>query len=80
MRAGEGLPLDLPQRPAIYLNGVLDQCFNPEGFFTLPSEEAVAASVQRAKDIGLNLMRLHIKPESRASSTGWTAWACSPRR
>lgn len=47
----------------IYLNGVLDQCFNPEGFFTLPSEEAVAASVQRAKDIGLNLMRLHIKPE-----------------
>ena len=47
----------------IYLNGVLDQCFNPKGYYTLESEEEVRASVQRAKDIGLNLMRLHIKPE-----------------
>ncbi|MGI5885016.1 MAG: glycoside hydrolase family 2 protein [Candidatus Spyradocola sp.] len=60
---GRSFPWILLNGKPVYLNGVLDQCFNPEGYFTLPSEEAVIASVQRAKDIGLNLMRLHIKPE-----------------
>lgn len=47
----------------VYLNGTLDQSFNPKGFFTLPDEEDVKAEVQRLKDIGLNMVRLHIKPE-----------------
>ncbi len=47
----------------IYLNGTLDQSFNPKGFFTLPSEEEVRNEVQRMKDVGLNMARLHIKPE-----------------
>ena len=47
----------------IYLNGTLDQSFNPQGYFTLPTEDDVRQEVQRIKDIGLNLMRLHIKPE-----------------
>lgn len=47
----------------VYLNGTLDQSFNPKGFFTLPDEEDVIAEVQRLKDIGLNMVRLHIKPE-----------------
>ncbi len=47
----------------VYLNGTLDQSFNPKGYFTLPSEEEVKGEVQRLKDLGLNLVRLHIKPE-----------------
>lgn len=47
----------------IYLNGTLDQSFNPKGYFTLPTEQDVIDEVQRLKDVGLNLVRLHIKPE-----------------
>lgn len=47
----------------VYLNGTLDQSFNPQGFFTLPCEDEVRMEIQRMKDIGLNLVRLHIKPE-----------------
>ena len=47
----------------VYLNGTLDQSFHPEGFFTLPDESDVMAEVQRMKDIGLNFVRVHIKPE-----------------
>ena len=47
----------------VYLNGTLDQSFNPQGHFTLPSEDDVIAEVRRLKAVGLNLVRIHIKPE-----------------
>ncbi len=50
-------------REPIYLNGTLDQSFNPHGFFTLPTEQDVIDEVMRLKAVGLNLVRIHIKPE-----------------
>ncbi len=47
----------------VYLNGTLDQSFHPTGYFTLPSEDDVRMEAQRLKDIGLNYVRIHIKPE-----------------
>ncbi len=46
-----------------YINGVLDQSFNPHGYFTLPSDDDCKAEIQRLKDIGINMTRIHIKAE-----------------
>ncbi len=36
----------------IYLNGTLDQSFNPKGYFTLPTEQDVIDEVQRLRMLG----------------------------
>ena len=46
-----------------YLNGTLDQAFNPTGFFTYPDEDETRAEAWRLKRLGLNMVRIHIKPE-----------------
>ncbi|MGM9653137.1 MAG: glycoside hydrolase family 2 protein [Eubacteriales bacterium] len=46
-----------------YLNGVLDQSFNPQGFFTLPSDDDCREEILRLKRIGINMARIHIKAE-----------------
>jgi len=48
---------------AIYLRLTLDQSYHPEGFYTFPSDEFMKAEIQRAKDLGLNGIRIHIKAE-----------------
>lgn len=47
----------------IYINGVLDQSYNPEGHFTLPTDEECKNEILRIKKTGLNLTRIHIKSE-----------------
>ncbi|WP_195576486.1 glycoside hydrolase family 2 protein [Paenibacillus sp. 1001270B_150601_E10] len=47
----------------IYLNGALDQSFNKEGYFTYPSDEAMREEIYLMKRLGLNMVRIHIKPE-----------------
>ncbi len=47
----------------IYLNGTLDQAFNPNGHFTYPSDADMRAEAWRLKRLGLNMVRIHIKPE-----------------
>ncbi len=46
-----------------YINGVLDQSFNPKGFFTLPSDSDCRDEILRLKRIGINMARIHIKAE-----------------
>ncbi len=46
-----------------YINGVLDQSFNPQGFFTLPSDDECREEIKRLKNIGINMARVHIKAE-----------------
>ena len=46
-----------------YLNGVLDQSFNPKGFFTLPGDDDCREEILRLKRIGVNMARIHIKAE-----------------
>lgn len=47
----------------LYLNGTLDQAFHPEGFFTYPSDQEIQEEIWRLKRLGLNFVRIHIKPE-----------------
>ncbi len=55
----------LNDRP-IYLLGALDQSFNPYGIYTFPSDDAVREDISKAKEFGLNFLRIHIKaPEPR---------------
>ncbi|HEX6927096.1 MAG TPA: glycoside hydrolase family 2 TIM barrel-domain containing protein [Longimicrobiaceae bacterium] len=45
----------------IYLQLTLDQAYHPEGYYTFPSDEFVRNEVLRARQIGLNGLRVHIK-------------------
>ncbi len=47
----------------VYLRGALDQSFNPDGIYTAPSDEFLRGDIERAKSVGLNFLRIHIKPD-----------------
>lgn len=47
----------------LYLKLTLDQSYHPEGFYTFPSDRFIKEEIQRAKDLGLNGLRIHIKAE-----------------
>ena len=47
----------------LFLRGVLDQGYWPDGLMTAPSDEALAFDIQAMKDAGFNLLRKHIKVE-----------------
>lgn len=47
----------------IFLNGTLDQSFHPTGFFTYPTDDMMRDEIYRLKRLGLNFVRIHIKPE-----------------
>jgi len=47
----------------VYLKMALDQSYHPEGFYTFPSDKFMKEEIQRAKDLGLNGLRIHIKAE-----------------
>ena len=44
-----------------YMRGALDQDYYPDGFYTPPSLELLEDQVRKAKAMGLNLLRCHIK-------------------
>ncbi len=47
----------------VYMKLTLDQSYHPEGFYTFPSDQFIKEEIQRAKDLGLNGLRIHIKAE-----------------
>ncbi|MCS7460497.1 glycoside hydrolase family 2 [Paenibacillus doosanensis] len=47
----------------VFLSGTLDQSFIPDGYFTFPSEDYIRDEIWRLKRLGLNFVRIHIKPE-----------------
>jgi hypothetical protein len=47
-----------------FVIGALDQAFYPKTIYTAPSEEYLRDQFQKAKHMGLNLMRCHIKVPS----------------
>ncbi len=47
----------------IYMKLTLDQSYHPEGFYTFPSDQFMKEEIERAKDLGLNGLRIHIKAE-----------------
>jgi len=63
----------------IYLRGALDQDFFPDTIYTPPSLDALRDEVRKAKALGLNLLRCHIKvPDPRyldaADEAGMLIW------
>jgi hypothetical protein len=48
----------------VYLQLTLDQAYHPEGFYVFPSDEVLRNEVLRARQIGLNGLREHVKVES----------------
>jgi hypothetical protein len=63
--------------PRIQLNGakifeigVLDQGFFPDGLYTAPSDDALKADIELAKQLGFNTIRKHVKVESQR----WYRW------
>ena len=63
----------------LYLRGALDQDFYPETIYTPPSLDFIKDEMQKARSLGLNLLRCHIKvPDPRylqaADETGILVW------
>jgi hypothetical protein len=48
----------------VYLQLALDQAYHPEGYYTFPSDEFTRDEILRARQIGLNGLREHIKVET----------------
>ena len=48
----------------LFLHGVLDQGYWPDGLMTAPDDEALAHDVRAMREAGFNLLRKHIKVES----------------
>lgn len=56
--------------PRVYLNekpcfqkGLLDQGYWPDGLYTPPSDEAMIFDILKAKELGFNMLRKHLKIE-----------------
>jgi hypothetical protein len=47
----------------VYLQLTLDQSYNPDGYYTFPSDDFMKNEIIRSKKIGLNGNRIHIKVE-----------------
>ncbi len=47
----------------IFLRGVLDQSFNPEGIYTAPNDALLRRDIELAKQAGFNMVRIHIKAD-----------------
>ncbi|MBI3786091.1 MAG: beta-galactosidase [Deltaproteobacteria bacterium] len=47
----------------IFLHGLLDQGYWPDGLYTAPSDEALRFDVEQTKRLGFNLIRKHVKVE-----------------
>ncbi len=45
----------------VYLQMSLDQAYHPEGFYTFPSDRFIRDEILRARQIGLNGQRIHVK-------------------
>lgn len=67
----------------IYMRGALDQDYYPEGIYTPPSLEFLEDQAKKAKELGLNTLRCHIKvPDPRyydvADRYGLLVWTEIP--
>jgi hypothetical protein len=54
-----------------FLHGPLDQGYWPDGIYTAPTDEALKSDLQWTKDLGMNLVRKHVKVEP----ARWYYWA-----
>jgi beta-galactosidase/beta-glucuronidase len=55
----------------VFLLGVLDQGYWPDGIYTAPTDAALRFDLEQAKDLGFNTVRKHVKVEP----ARWYYWA-----
>jgi beta-galactosidase/beta-glucuronidase len=55
----------------IYLDGVLDQGYSPDGLYTAPTDTALESDIAQTKALGFNAIRKHMKVEP----ARWYYWA-----
>ncbi len=58
-----GQPVFCLNHKPLFLHGVLDQGYWPDGLYTAPSDEALVYDIQTIKGHGFNMLRKHIKIE-----------------
>ena len=58
-----GTPRVLLNGEPVFLRGVLDQGYWPDGLLSAPGEEALAHDIRTARELGFNLLRKHLKVE-----------------
>ncbi len=49
----------------LFLHGLLDQGYTKDGMYTFPSDQGMMAELETIKDLGYNMLRKHMKIESR---------------
>lgn len=49
----------------VFQNGPLDQGFWPDGIYTAPTDEALRYDIETTKQLGFNMLRKHVKVETR---------------
>lgn len=59
----EGTPRFCLNHRPLFVRGLLDQGYWPDGLMTPPSDEAMVADITSAREAGFNLLRKHIKIE-----------------
>lgn len=59
----DGVPRFCLNHKPLFVRGLLDQGYWPDGLMTPPSDAAMIADIQAARDAGFNLLRKHIKVE-----------------
>lgn len=62
--AGFEAPVFCLNHKPLFLHGVLDQGYWPDGLYTAPSDEALIYDITCMKNLGFNMLRKHIKVES----------------
>ena len=60
----QGVPRFCLNHEPLFLRGVLDQGYWPDGLMTAPDDEALAHDVRAMREAGFNLLRKHIKVEA----------------
>lgn len=55
--------ISLNNKP-LFIYGIVDQGYWPDGLYTAPSDEALKFDIQTAKKLGFNAIRKHIKVET----------------
>ena len=62
---GTGVPQILLNGTTVFLNGLLDQGYWPDGLYTAPADEAYVYDIAQMKALGFNMLRKHAKIECR---------------
>ena len=66
-----------------FQNGVLDQGYWSDGYYTAPSDEAIIYDIKTMKELGFNMLRKHIKIEPKrwyyhCDTIGMLVWQDQP--